>query len=65
MAKRIEHLQESACYKCGCQEQCQEKVSRNIILEDIVNVAFSQKDYDYHNCGIWISLNAPEMVDES
>ena len=27
------------------------------------DLVFPNADFDYHECGIWIALNAPEMVE--
>ena len=51
--KRIKSLSESPCYQCHCEWGCDEKIKRSPVLSD----------FDYHDCGIWIALNAPEMIE--
>lgn len=63
--KRIEHLPESPCYKCGLRDECNNKVHRSPVLAEIVDSQFGDSDLDFHECPIWISLTAPEMIDES
>ena len=65
MNKRIIYLRESPCYQCHCEWECNKKIKRNPILIDIKNEIFGNADFDYHDCGIWIALNAPEMVEVS
>lgn len=64
MSKRISTLKESPCYQCGCMNECNKKISSNYKLQEIEDMVFPNADFDYHNCGIWISLNAPEMIEE-
>ena len=61
--KRIETINESPCYKCNCMEDCSIKVNRSPVLQQWQDTVFSNADFDYHDCGIWIALNAPEMVE--
>lgn len=63
MSKRIENLKQSPCYQCGCMNKCGEKISRSPKLQEIEDMVFPNADFDYHECGIWIALNAPEMVE--
>ena len=63
MSKRINFLEESPCYKCNCELECNEKIKRSPILEEIHDVVFPNADFDYHDCPLWIALNAPEMVE--
>lgn len=63
MSKKIESLKQSPCYQCGCINKCGEKISRSPKLQEIEDMVFSNADFDYHDCGIWIALNAPEMVE--
>ena len=63
MSKRIETLKESPCYQCGCQDKCLEKVRRSPKLMDICDMVIGNSEFDYHNCGIWVALNAPEMIE--
>lgn len=65
MSRRIASLKESPCYQCGCTEECQYKITKNRELGDIRDVVFGNAEFDFHNCGIWIAVNAPRMVDES
>lgn len=62
--KRIKKLSESPCYKCDCVMKCMEKISKSLKLQEIEDAVFPNADFDYHECGIWIALNAPEMVEE-
>lgn len=64
MAKRISSLKESPCYQCKCMEKCLEKISTNSKFQEIQDSIFANADFDYHNCSIWIALNAPEMIEE-
>ena len=63
MKKWIEKLIESPCYQCGCIGQCSEKVGRSPKLQEIQDAVFPNAEFDFHDCGIWISLNAPEMIE--
>lgn len=63
MNRRITKLSESPCYQCNCSEQCEKRIEKNLILQEIQNSIFGIADYDYHRCGIWIALNAPEMIE--
>ena len=63
MNKRITKLSESPCYQCGCEDECLLKTLRNPNLDEIRLAIFGNADFDYHDCGIWIALNAPEMVE--
>ena len=63
MSRRIKKLSESPCYKCHCEWECNKKIKRNHILGDIRDGIFGNADFNYHDCGIWIALNAPEMVE--
>lgn len=65
MSKRINYLYESPCYQCGFQYECYKKIENNLSLGDIKDSVFGNADFDFHDCGIWIALNAPKMVDES
>lgn len=63
MNRRINKLSESPCYQCGCSIECEMKTLRNPALDEIKFSVFANADFDYHDCGIWIALNAPEMVE--
>lgn len=63
MNKRIERMSESPCSKCGCIVGCSDKVRRVPKLDEIRDLVFPNADFDYHECPIWIALNAPEMVE--
>lgn len=39
------------------------KVNRSPVLQQWQDVVFGDADFDYHECGIWIALNAKEMVE--
>ena len=57
MYQRIEKLSESPCSKCD------KKLKKNDNFLDIKNQVFSDKNFNYKECGLWIALNAPEMVE--
>ena len=59
----IKSLKDSPCYQCDCMELCEQKIGRSPRLQEIQDAIFGNADFDYHNCGIWISLNAPEMIE--
>lgn len=63
MNKRIKSLQESPCYKCKCMIKCDKKINGSPYLYEIRDDIFGNANFDYHNCGIWIALNAPEMIE--
>ena len=63
MSKRIDNLYESPCYQCRFQYECDRKIERSPKLGDIKDSVFGNADFDFHDCGIWIALNAPEMVE--
>lgn len=63
MSKRVDNLYESPCYQCGFQYECDKKIERNPNLGDIKDSVFGNADFDFHDCGIWIALNAPKMVE--
>ena len=63
MNKRIQSLSESPCYQCHCEWECDKKIKHNSILGDIKDGVFGNADFDFHDCGIWIALNAPEMIE--
>lgn len=58
-------LLESPCYRCGCQDKCSNKIKRVPKFAEIRDNIFADAKYNFHNCPLWIALNAPEMVDES
>lgn len=63
MSKRIEYLWESPCFRCCCDYECERKIKTSPNIGVIKDNIFGDTDFDYHNCGIWIALNAPEMVE--
>lgn len=63
-SNRIQKLSESPCYQCQCKEKCSKKIKRSPKLQEIQDCIFGDATFDYHNCGIWIALNAPEMIEE-
>ena len=63
MSRRISSLSESPCYQCQCEWKCDEKIRKSPIIGEIKDAIFGKADFDYHNCSIWIALNAPEMVE--
>lgn len=44
-------------------EDCSIKVNRSPVLQQWQDTVFGNADFDYHECGIWIALNAPEMIE--
>ena len=63
MYQRIEKLSESPCSKCGSKKKCDKKLKKNDNFLDIKNQVSSDKNFNYKECGLWIALNAPEMVE--
>ena len=63
LKKYIKKMSESPCSKCGCIVACSNKVRRSPRLDEIRDLVFPNAEYDYHNCPLWIALNAPEMVE--
>lgn len=61
--KKIKNMNESPCNKCGCMVECGNKVRRSPKLDEIRDLVFPNADFDYHDCGIWIALNAPETIE--
>lgn len=61
--KRIKSLSESPCIRCDCEVKCTMKIDKNPKLQEIQDVVFPNADFDYHECPIWIALNAPEMIE--
>lgn len=43
--------------------KCNKKINGSPYLYEIRDAIFGNADFDYHDCGIWIALNAPEMVE--
>ena len=62
--RRIERISESPCFNCGKQVECSNRVRSNYRLGEIRDSVFGNRDFDYHDCGIWIALSAPDMIDE-
>lgn len=63
MCKRIYRLQDSPCYKCKMQKKCDSKISKSPRLSEVKDAVFGKADFDFHKCGIYVSLNAPELVE--
>lgn len=61
---RIESLSQSPCSNCGVSVECGKKVKRNSKFEEIVDVVYGNRDFDFHDCPLYIALTAPEMVEE-
>lgn len=61
--KRIERISESPCSKCGYMVECSEKIRRSPRIEEIRDRVFGDANFDYHKCGIWIALNALDMIE--
>lgn len=53
MSKRIERLSESPCYQCGMNKECEEKVARCQILQEIVDYVEPRADFNYKECSLW------------
>lgn len=64
MSKRITKLEESPCYQCGFLDACEEIINKSTTVGVIRDRMFGNANADYHDCGIWIALNAPEMIEE-
>ena len=65
MYQRIEKLSDSPCFKCGCKKKCDKKLKKNNSFLDIKDQVFGDKNFNYKECGLWIALNAPEMIEIS
>ena len=63
MNKYLQRLADSPCSKCGCVEICNEKIERVPKFQEIQDMVFGNAEYDYHDCPLWIALNAPEMME--
>lgn len=63
MGRRITSLKESPCIKCKNNSKCDKKIKGKESFIEIKNTVFGNADFDYHNCPLWIALNAPEMVE--
>lgn len=61
--KRIKSLSESPCTRCDCGVKCTVKIDKSPKLQEIQDAVFGDADLDYHDCGIWIALNAKEMIE--
>ena len=63
--KKITKLSESPCNQCGSTYKCMRKLLRlnNEKISEIMDMVFPNAEFDYHDCPLWISLNAPEMVE--
>lgn len=64
MSKRIEWLWQSPCSQCGCENECYDKIVNSPSIGVIKDMMYGNAEADYHDCGIWIALNAHEMVAE-
>lgn len=62
MNKCIQSLSESPCFNCGCYEKCLQKVGRSPNLRVICDNMLGNSEADYHDCGIYIALNADAKV---
>ena len=65
MSQRIKFLIESPCYRCGCQSECDKKIKKVPKFSEIRDIIFENGAFNFHNCPLWIAINAPEMIDES
>ena len=64
MSKRIEKVKESPCSKCGLDEFCDNKISRNRSFREIKDMVFWDKEFLYKECPLYISLTVGDIVDE-
>lgn len=53
MYKLITSLTESACFDCPFRLNCNEKVKRVPVLQEVVDYVLPKKDFDRGNCGLW------------
>lgn len=58
--QRINLLSESPCWQCGKHRQCARRVRRYPPFQDIVDCVMPQKDFDFHNCGLYIAISIDE-----
>jgi len=65
MSKRISSLKESPCYKCTTAKECMQKIKCNPTLMSICDNILGDAEFDYHDCGLYIALTCPKMIDES
>lgn len=63
--KRIESLKDSPCYSCPNVIECESKLQRSPKLEEVKDNVIFNTNIDYKQCGIYVALTAPEMIDES
>lgn len=63
-ARRISCIKESPCFSCPVSLLCDTQLEKNSALIDIKYCVFGDKSYDIKTCPIYISLTAPEMVEE-
>lgn len=63
MYTRITKLSQSPCSQCQKKKKCSKKCKVNSSFLDIKNTIFKLNGFDYHNCGLYISLTAPELVE--
>lgn len=61
--RRIERISESPCSKCGKIVECSNRIRSNYRIGEIRDSVFGNRNFDYHDCGIWIALSAPDMVE--
>ena len=65
MSRRISNLSESPCSLCSKTGECEKKLSKSPQLYPIMYGIMGNADYDFHDCGIYISLTCSDMIDES
>lgn len=59
-------IESSPCMRCGIDEQCAEKVNRinHPEIDELALNMFVKFGEDYKNCPLYVSLTAPDMVEE-
>lgn len=58
-------LKDIPCMVCNKGYDCEKKIERTPRIKEIKDVMMAKTDGQFEKCGIWIALNAPEMVDET
>ena len=61
--KRIEKLNQSPCFKCGHDDECAKRITRNYKLGVIRDIVYGNRDYNYTQCPIRIALTVADMVE--
>lgn len=58
-------LKDIPCMVCNKCRDCEKKIEQSPRIKEIKDVMMVRTDGQFEKCGIWIALNAPEMVDET